>query len=74
MTVLSGPLCCSCQGLILGIHASQFLANAVMDFHELAHTSVNADGLSLAQVSLVVLGRDALLVARLGQPGIRERE
>ena len=59
--------------LVLGVHAGQLLAYPVVDLHELAHAAIDADGLSLAQVSLVVLGRNALLVARLGQP-LQERE
>ena len=58
---------CSCR-LVLGVHASQLLPDPVVDLHELADAAIDADGLSLAEVSLVVLGRNALLVARLGQP------
>ena len=62
---MTGLLHGSC-GLVLCVHASQFLSNPIVDLHELANAAIDADGLSLAQVSLVVLGRNALLVTRLG--------
>ena len=42
--------------------AHQFLSYSVVNLHELCHASVEADGLSLSQLRLVVLGRYALLV------------
>ena len=55
------------SGLVLGVHTGQFLSNPIVYFHELADAAVDTDGLSFAQVTLVVFGRDALLVTRLRQ-------
>ena len=52
------------HGLVLHVHASQLLADAVVHLEKLCDAAVQTDGLSLAQVSLVVLWGDALLVAR----------
>lgn len=44
-----------------------------MDFHEFSDAAVDADSLSFAEVSFVILGRNALLVTRLRQPAERQR-
>ena len=54
--------------LVLGVHLGQLLSDAVVNVEELSDAAVDADGLSLAEVCLVVLRRDALLVTRSRQP------
>ena len=71
--VLSRSLKLLCGSLVLGVHVCQFLPDAVVNLHELGDAAINTDGLPLAQVSLVVLGRDAFHVARLGQSAAAER-
>ncbi len=48
---------------ILHWHRCEFLANPVMDFHVFGYTAIQADGFSLGQVRLLVLGRDTFLLA-----------
>ena len=71
--VLSRSLKLLCGSLVLGVHVCQFLPDAVVNLHELGDAAIDTDGLPLAQVSLVVLGRDAFHVARLGQSAAAER-
>lgn len=45
-----------------------------VDFEELAHAAVEADGLALVEVGFAVLGRNALLGAGVDEPGKRENQ
>merc|ERR550517_1538719 len=53
--------------LVLHRDLRQLFAYSLVDLQVLGHTPVDADGLALLEVSLAVLGGDALLVAGGGQ-------
>ena len=55
-------------------HWGEFLPYSVMHFHKLSYTAVQANGLAFAQVSLVILWWDALLVTRLWQPDRQKKK
>jgi hypothetical protein len=50
------------------------LRNLDVDFEELAHAAVEADGLALVEVGFAVLGRNALLGASVNEPGKRDNQ
>lgn len=56
------------HGLVLHVHGRQLLPNSVVDLEELGHASVQADRLTLAEVSVMVLGWNTFFVARSRQP------
>lgn len=58
--------------LLRGGLALHLLRNLDVDFEELAHAAVEADGLALVEVGFAVLGRNALLGAGVDEPGERE--
>ena len=54
--------------LVLSVHLGQLLPDAVVNIEELSDAAVDADSFALTEVCLVVLRRDALLVACSRQP------
>lgn len=55
--------------LLRGRLTLHLLRDFDVDFEELAHTAVEADGLALVEVGFAVLGRNALLGAGIDEPG-----
>ena len=53
---------------LLGADGGQLLSDAVVNLKVLGNAAVNADGLALGQVAVVVPGRNALLVTRVDHP------
>jgi hypothetical protein len=60
--------------LLRGGLALHLLRNLDVDFEELAHAAVEADGLALVEVGFAVLRRNALLGAGIDEPGERENQ